>query len=47
MLKDLSFLIKKLFFSEKYLLEKRIKRSLINNLEPEFKLLQNILYLKK
>jgi hypothetical protein len=28
MLKDLSFLIKKLFFSEKYLLEKRIKRNI-------------------
>jgi FkbM family methyltransferase len=42
MLKDLSFLIKKLFFSEKYLLEKRIKRSLINNLEPELNILKDL-----
>lgn len=42
MLKDLSFLIKKLFFSEKYLFEKRIKRSLLKHLEPELRIIKDL-----
>ena len=42
MLKDLSFLIKKLIFSEKYTLKKRIERSIAKPLEPELLILDKL-----
>ena len=42
MLKDLSFIIKKLLFSEKYTLKKRIERSIAKPLEPELLLLDQL-----
>ena len=42
MLKDLIFLIKKLIFSEKYTLKKRIERSIAKPLEPELLILDKL-----
>ena len=39
MIKDLEFIIKKLFFSESYLLEKRLKRAIKNNYEKELQII--------
>ena len=39
MIKDLEFLFKRLFFSESYLLEKRIKRAINNDYEKELKII--------
>ncbi len=39
MIKDIEFLLKKLFFSEKYLLHKRLKRALKGNYEDELKII--------
>ena len=40
MIKDLEFIIKKVFFSESYLLEKRIKRAIKNNYEKELTIIE-------
>ena len=39
MIKDLEFLLKKIFFSEKYLLEKRLKRAIKKNYEKELEII--------
>jgi FkbM family methyltransferase len=39
MIKDLEFLFKKIFFSEKYLLEKRLKRAIKKNYEKELEVI--------
>ena len=39
MIKDLEFILKKIFFSEKYLLEKRLKRAINNNYEKELEII--------
>ena len=39
MIKDLEFLIKKLFFSESYLLKKRLKRAIKKGYEKELKII--------
>ena len=39
MIKDLEFLLKKIFFSEKYLLEKRLKRAIKKEYEKELKII--------
>lgn len=39
MKKDIEFLLKKIFFSESYLLKKRIKRAIKNNYEKELELI--------
>ena len=39
MRKDLEFLLKKIFFSEKYLLEKRLKRAIKKEYEKELKII--------
>ena len=38
MIKDLEFILKKIFFSEKYLLEKRLKRAIKKNYEKELEI---------
>ena len=40
MLKDLLYLLKKIFFLEKYILKKRIERSIVKPLEPELILIE-------
>ena len=40
MMKDLEFFIKKVFFSESYLLKKRIKRAIKNNYEKELTIIE-------
>ena len=40
MFKDLLYLFKKIFFLEKYILKKRIERSIIRPLEPELILIE-------
>ncbi len=40
MIKDLEFFIKKVFFSESYLLKKRIKRAIKNNYEKELTIIE-------
>jgi FkbM family methyltransferase len=42
MIKDFTFIIKKLLFSEKYTLKKRIERSIAKPLEPELLLLDQL-----
>ena len=42
MFKDLLYLFKKIFFLEKYILKKRIERSIIKPLEPELFLLEKL-----
>ena len=42
MLKDLSYLLKKIFITEKYILKKRIERSIAKPLEPELLLLDQL-----
>lgn len=42
MIKDLLFIFKKIFISEKYILKKRIKRSISKPLEPELVLLDQL-----
>lgn len=39
-LKDLEFFIKKFFFSQSYLLKKRLKRAIVNNYEKELSLIE-------
>ena len=39
MIKDLEFILKKIFFSEKYLLEKRLRRAIKNNYEKELEII--------
>ena len=39
-LKDLEFFIKKFFFSQSYLLKKRLKRAIDNNYEKELSLIE-------
>ena len=39
MIKDLEYLLKRIFFSEKYLLKKRLIRSIKNNYEKELKII--------
>ena len=41
MIKDIEFILKKFIFGERYLLEKRLKRSIKNNYEKELKILNN------
>ena len=40
MIKDIEFILKKIFFSQRYLLEKRLKRAIANNYEKELKLIE-------
>ena len=47
MFKDLSFIIKKLIFSEKYTLKKRIERSIAKPLEPELVILDQLCNVSK
>ena len=39
MIKDLEFILKKIFFSQKYLLEKRLKRAIKKNYEKELEII--------
>ena len=39
MIKDLEFLLKRIFFSESYLLEKRLKRAINKGYEKELKII--------
>ena len=39
MIKDLEFILKKIFISQKYLLEKRLKRAINNNYEKELEII--------
>ena len=41
MIKDLEFLFKNLFFSEKFLLEKRLKRAIKKNYEKELSIISS------
>ena len=41
MIKDLEYTLKNIFFSEKFLLKKRLKRALKNNYEKELKLIES------
>ena len=41
MIKDLEFLIKKIFFSESYLLKKRLKRAINKGYEKELKIIDS------
>jgi len=47
MIKDIEFILKKFLFGERYLLEKRLKRSIKNNYEKELKILNNFSDLSK
>ena len=40
MIKDIEFILKKIFLSEKYLLRKRLKRAIHNNYEKELKIIE-------
>ena len=40
MIKDIEFILKKIFLSEKYLLKKRLKRAIHNNYEKELKIIE-------
>ena len=40
MIKDIEFILKKIFLSEKYLLQKRLKRAVHNNYEKELKIIE-------
>ena len=40
MIKDIEFILKKIFFSEKYLLEKRLKRAINKNYEKELEIIE-------
>ena len=40
MIKDLEFIFKKIFFSESYLLKRRIKRAINKNYEKELKIIE-------
>ena len=40
MIKDLEFIIKKIFFSESYLLKRRLKRAIKKNYEKELKIIE-------
>ncbi len=41
MIKDIEFFLKNIFFSEKFLLEKRLKRAIKNNYEKELSIISN------
>lgn len=41
MIKDIEFFLKNIFFSEKFLLEKRLKRAIKNNYEKELSIINN------
>ena len=41
--KEIEFFFKKIFFSQSYLLKKRLKRSIKNNEENELKLIKNFI----
>jgi FkbM family methyltransferase len=41
MIKDIEFFLKNIFFSEKFLLEKRLKRAIKNNYEKELSIIGN------
>ena len=41
MIKDLEFLFKKLFFSENFLLKRRLERAIKNNYEKELSIISN------
>ena len=41
--KEIEFYLKKIFFSQKYLLKRRLERSIINNEENELKLVKNFI----
>ena len=41
MIKDLEYTLKNLFFSEKFLLKKRLKRALKDNYEKELELIES------
>jgi len=40
MIKDLEFIFKKIFFSESYLLKRRLKRAINKNYEKELKIIE-------
>ena len=44
MIKDLEFIFKKIFFSESYLLKRRLIRAIKKNYEKELKIIQVIVY---
>ncbi len=41
MIKDIEFLVKSIFVSEKFLLERRIKRAIKKNYEKELSIISN------